>query len=81
MGVALEVARLAIASRDVQLPVPLMLLLNGGEETVLTAAHGFMQTSKWADQVTHYPTPCIDDSLITPQGLSRLVHFYPCRVV
>ena len=42
---------MAIASTGMQLPVPLMLLLNGGEETVLTAAHGFMQSSKWADQV------------------------------
>ena len=53
MGVALEVARVAIASPEMQLPVPLMLLLNGGEETVLTAAHGFMQHSSWAKQVTH----------------------------
>ena len=49
---ALEVARVAIASPEMQLPVPLMLLLNGGEETVLTAAHGFMQHSSWAKQVT-----------------------------
>ena len=42
---------MATASTGMQLPVPLMLLLNGGEETVLTAAHGFMQSSKWADQV------------------------------
>ena len=53
VGVALEVARVAIASPELQLPVPLMLLLNGGEETVLTAAHGFMQYSSWAKQVTH----------------------------
>ena len=42
---------MATAATGMQLPVPLMLLLNGGEETVLTAAHGFMQSSKWADQV------------------------------
>ena len=53
VGVALEVARVAIASPEMQLPVPLMLLLNGGEETVLTAAHGFMQHSSWAKQVTN----------------------------
>ena len=58
VGVALEVARMAIASRDMRLPVPLMLLLNGGEETVLTAAHGFMQSSKWADQVVHRSARC-----------------------
>ena len=52
VGVALEVARVAIASPEMQLSVPLMLLLNGGEETVLTAAHGFMQHSSWAKQVT-----------------------------
>ena len=57
VGVALEVARVAIASQYMQLPVPLMLLLNGGEETVLTAAHGFMQSSKWADQVMQCSTP------------------------
>ncbi len=57
MGSALEVARVAIASRDMQLPVPLMLLLNGGEETVLTAAHGFMQSSKWADRVMQCSMP------------------------
>ena len=44
---------MAIASTELQLPVPLMLLLNGGEETVLTAAHGFMQHSSWAKQVTN----------------------------
>ena len=43
---------MAIASPEMQLPVPLMLLLNGGEETVLTAAHGFMQHSSWAKQVS-----------------------------
>lgn len=48
---------MAIASRDMQLPVPLMLLLNGGEETVLTAAHGFMQSSKWADRVMQCSMP------------------------
>ena len=52
VGVALEVARVAIASPKLQLPAPLMLLLNGGEETVLTAAHGFMQHSSWVKQVT-----------------------------
>ena len=40
-----------VASPEVQLATPLMLLLNGGEETILTAAHGFMKTSKWAPRV------------------------------
>lgn len=57
MGVALEVARAVIASPDMQLPAPLMLLLNGGEETVLTAAHGFIESSSWADKVMQ-PDPC-----------------------
>ena len=48
---------MAVASQSMQLPVPLMLLLNGGEETVLTAAHGFMQSSKWADQVMQGSMP------------------------
>lgn len=51
VGTALEIARVIVASPDIQLAVPLMLLLNGGEETVLTAAHGFMKTSKWASSV------------------------------
>ncbi len=40
-----------VADPDIQLAVPLLLLLNGGEETILTAAHGFMKTSKWAPSV------------------------------
>lgn len=51
MGTALEVARVIVMSPEVQLATPLMLLLNGGEETILTAAHGFMNTSKWAPRV------------------------------
>ncbi len=51
MGTALEVARVIVVSPEVQLATPLMLLLNGGEETILTAAHGFMNTSKWAPRV------------------------------
>ncbi|CAL8464405.1 g3940 [Coccomyxa elongata] len=51
VGTALEVARVIVVSPEVQLATPLMLLLNGGEETILTAAHGFMNTSKWAPRV------------------------------
>lgn len=46
MGVALELARTLIANRDLQLQSPVVVLLNGGEETLSQAANGFMQSSK-----------------------------------
>jgi NaMN:DMB phosphoribosyltransferase len=40
VGTALEVARVIVSDPSIQLAAPLVLLLNGGEETILTAAHG-----------------------------------------
>ncbi len=40
-----------VADSGVDLAAPLLFLFNGGEETVLTAAHGFMAASKWARSV------------------------------
>ena len=51
MGTALELARVLIASPAINLTSPVLFLFNGGEETVLTAAHGFMAASKWAPGV------------------------------
>jgi hypothetical protein len=47
VGTALELARVIIADPGLALAAPVLVLLNGGEETVLTAAHGFMAGSKW----------------------------------
>lgn len=44
----LEVARTLVADPETRLAAPLVFLFNGGEETILLAAHGFMATSKWA---------------------------------
>ena len=54
-----------------------MLLLNGGEETVLTAAHGFMQSSKWADQVLQRSTCCTWHDPGSQSGTSWRA-FLPC---
>ncbi|KFM28509.1 Endoplasmic reticulum metallopeptidase 1 [Auxenochlorella protothecoides] len=43
IGVMLEVARVVVANRGRSPAAPLVLLLNGGEETLMQAAHGFMR--------------------------------------
>lgn len=43
VGVMLEVARVVVADGGLGLAAPLVLLLNGGEETLMQAAHGFMR--------------------------------------
>ena len=48
VGVMLDVARAVITNTAVDLKSPLLFLFNGGEESHLLAAHGFMQHSKWA---------------------------------
>lgn len=40
-----------VSDPGLELSAPLLFLFNGGEETVLTAAHGFMAASKWAPRV------------------------------
>ena len=51
MGTALELARVIVADCGLALAAPVLVLLNGGEESVLTAAHGFMAGSKWAANI------------------------------
>lgn len=47
MGVALEVARTFVENPGLTLPAPVTFLLNGGEEPVLPAAHGFITQSRF----------------------------------
>ena len=47
----LEVARALLANPDTRLASPVLFLFNGGEESLLLAAHGFMTTSKWWPQL------------------------------
>ena len=68
-----------VADPDIQLAVPLLLLLNGGEETILTAAHGFMKTSKWAPSVGAFINlestgPAGPDVLFQHTGILPIIH-------
>lgn len=47
----LEVARTLLSEHQTQLKAPVLFLFNGGEESLLLAAHGFMATSKWATKL------------------------------
>ena len=47
MGVALEVARTFVQNPALTLPAPVTFLLNGGEEPILPAAHGFITQSRF----------------------------------
>ena len=47
VGVALEVARVLVQNPKLELPAPVTFLLNGGEEPILPAAHGFITQSRF----------------------------------
>lgn len=47
----LEIARVLVSDHSISLRAPVTFLFNGGEETLLLAAHGFMQQSKWASDI------------------------------
>ncbi|KAK9835829.1 hypothetical protein WJX74_008841 [Apatococcus lobatus] len=47
VGVALEVARTFVQNPALALPAPVTFLLNGGEEPILPAAHGFITQSRF----------------------------------
>lgn len=51
VGVILEMARAIIANPEIKLAAPIIFLMNGGEEALCPAAHGFMQQSRWARDV------------------------------
>jgi len=54
VGVAVEVVRALLSSGEFREGDSLTLLLNGGEETLMQAAHGFMRGSKYAKDVTSF---------------------------
>lgn len=47
VAVALEVARTFVQNPGLALPAPITFLLNGGEEPILPAAHGFITQSSF----------------------------------
>ena len=47
VGVALELARLLVSDNSRKLQVPVVFLLNGGEEAFLLGAHAFREHSKF----------------------------------
>uniref|UniRef100_A0A061S918 Endoplasmic reticulum metallopeptidase 1-like n=1 Tax=Tetraselmis sp. GSL018 TaxID=582737 RepID=A0A061S918_9CHLO len=48
VGIILEMGRLIVESKRVMLHGPIVLLVNGGEETLSQAAHGFITKHPWA---------------------------------
>lgn len=48
VGVMLEVARVLIMNPAIKLAGPVVFLMNGAEEALCPASHGFMQQSPWA---------------------------------
>lgn len=46
-GIALELARLVAESPAMQLSSDVVILLNGGEETLMQAAHAFLEQHPW----------------------------------
>ena len=51
VGVALEIARTIVANASITLHAPIIFLLNGGEETLMQASHGFMASSPYAQEL------------------------------
>ena len=48
VAVALEIARTIVANASLHLSTPLVVLFNGGEETLMQASHGFMASSAYS---------------------------------
>eukprot|EP00884_Botryococcus_braunii_P019870 jgi/Botrbrau1/6567/Bobra.40_2s0031.1 len=51
VAVCLEAARALAHNPAFRLAAPLLILLNGGEETLLQAAHGYMSSGTWATEI------------------------------
>ena len=53
-AIAVEVARAIVSSDSARLETSAIFLLNGGEETYMNAAHGFLTQHPWAEDVTQF---------------------------
>ena len=52
MAVLLELARVLVSSPNIQLSAPILFLFNGGEETLMQAAHGFVHSGhEWVKDI------------------------------
>lgn len=51
VGIALEIARTIVANPNLHLSAPVIVLLNGGEETLMQASHGFMASSEYSQNL------------------------------
>ena len=52
MAVLLEIARVLVSDPSIKLPGPVLFLFNGGEETLMQAAHGFVSSGhRWVDDI------------------------------
>ena len=51
VAVALEMARVLVANASLPLTAPVVFLFNGGEETLMQASHGFMASSRFAEEL------------------------------
>ena len=55
-AIAVEVARTIVSNQSLSLESPVIFLLNGGEETYMNAAHGFLISHPWARHHRHGST-------------------------
>ena len=53
-AIAVEVARTIVSNQSLSLESPVIFLLNGGEETYMNAAHGFLISHPWARDIKQF---------------------------
>ncbi|DBB01398.1 TPA: hypothetical protein ACH3X1_000064 [Trebouxia sp. C0004] len=52
VAVLLEIARVLVSDPTIQLPGPMLFLFNGGEESLMQAAHGFVHSGhRWVNDI------------------------------
>jgi len=52
VAVLLEIARVLVSDPTIQLPGPILFLFNGGEESLMQAAHGFVHSGhRWVNDI------------------------------
>lgn len=55
VAVLLEIARVLVSDPSIKLPSPVLFLFNGGEETLMQAAHGFVSSGhRWVDDISAF---------------------------